>query len=209
MPSICLCLTFYKDNWPWRAGQNGELCKRPAAPQGAQLLQGETSSSPGSGFLAKTPCSPPRTAGSSPPSPPEASEHSCVFEGGFFITCTSASQEIRLWPLLVKKLGLDLVILRLHLWRGPQRLRSIKTSNKPKAYGSFSKVHHLYPISCSNCLKPTTEVSSAQEHNPSTRLQTPRYLSQLVPEDKALIYFLDKDLEKNAEKTSLHFRPEY
>lgn len=142
---------------------NRELCKRPAAPRGAPLLQGGTSPPPGSGFPAKTPWSPPRTAGSSPPSPLEALDHSCVFEVGLFITRTSASQEIRLWPLLVKKLGLDLVILRLHLRLGPQSLRSIKTSNKPKAYSSFSTVHHLHPISCNDCLKPTTEVSSAQE----------------------------------------------
>jgi len=74
---------------------NGALCKRPAAPGGAQLLQGGTSSSPGSGFPAKIPCSPPRRAGSSPPSSLEALDRSCVFEVGLFITRTSASQEIR------------------------------------------------------------------------------------------------------------------
>ena len=74
---------------------NGELCKQLAAPQGAQLLQGGTSSSPSSGLPAKTPRSPSRMAGSSPPSSLEALDHGCVFDMGLFITRTSASQEIR------------------------------------------------------------------------------------------------------------------
>lgn len=132
---------------------NGELCKQLAAPMGAQLLQAGTSSSPGSRLPAKTPRSPPRMAGSSPPSSLEALDHGCVFDVGLFITRTSASQGIRPWS------GHPETAFKIRT----TEFRSIKTSNKPKAYGSFSKVHHLYPISCSNCFKPTTEVSSAQE----------------------------------------------
>lgn len=186
---------------------NGKLCKQLDALQGAQLLHGRMSSSPNSGLLAKTWHSSPRIAGSSPPSSMEALDHVSVFDMGLFRTHTSAGREIRLWPLLVKKLGLNMVILRLHLRLWPQRLRSIKTSSKPKAYVSFSKVYHLYSISCSNCLKQRYHLP--KNHNPSTWLQTLRYLPWLVPEDDALIYFLDMDLERNAEKTSLHFRAEY
>lgn len=176
---------------------NGELCKQVPALWRARLLQGGTSSSPGSGFPARISCSPPRMAGSSPPSSLGTLHCSCVFEIGLFITHTSPSQEIMLWLLLVKKLGLDLAILRLHLRPGPQRLGSIKTSNKSKAYGSFSNVHHFNPLAAAIASNLPQRYHLPKNHNPSTRLQTPRYLSQLVPEEEALIYFLDKDLEKN------------
>lgn len=104
------------------------------------------SSSPNPGLPAKTWHSSPRIAGSSPPSSTEALDHGLVFETGLFRTHSSAGQEIRLWPMLVNKLGLNMVILRLLLRLQPQRLRSIKTSSKPSLMSHSPKSTIFIPL---------------------------------------------------------------
>lgn len=94
MPSICLDLTFCKDNWPRRAVQT-------EGSAGGWLLLGELGccvmdelfAKPGApGPNAAT--SPARTAGSSPPSSLEALDHDSVFEVGLCTAWTSAGRAV-------------------------------------------------------------------------------------------------------------------
>lgn len=141
----------YASVWHFiKTTRHKEQCKWKAL----QTTGSFSGSSPSSGCPAKMPHSPPRMAGSSSPSPPtKALDHGCVFDMWLLITCTSSSQETRplsLHPEITLNLGL-------------QRLRSAKSPSKCRTCCTLFKVHHLHSITGSNCLKPTTEVLSAQE----------------------------------------------
>lgn len=146
MPSICLCLTFYKDKSPQRAVQMENSANDWLLCRLFSKLKKHCQN-------ATFPTKDGRQLSTIQPTLPETLDHGCMFDMWLLITCTSTSEKISplsCHPAITLNLGL-------------QKLGAIQFPSKFQTYCTLAKVHHLYFISYSNYLKPTTEVLSAQK----------------------------------------------
>lgn len=177
MPSICLGLTFYKDNWPWRAVQT-------EGSAGGWLLLGELVYCVMDELFAKPRAPGPNAATS--PARTAGRQLSSILPG-----------RIRSWQHiwggalhsldLCWQSGLHLVILRLYFRLWTHRLRSIKLHINLRFVARYLQPTISIPLAAAIATNLPQRYHLPRNHNPSTQLQTGNYLSWLVLEDAHLL----------------------